>query len=70
MRILRMNSMYNFAFMFKHMPNLLYVFFGNFYITPLPLIAAGREWGPWEHLSILTTFCRIEIAPKNHATNC
>jgi len=37
--------MYNLAFMFLHMYSLLYVFFCNFYIPPLPLIAAGLVSG-------------------------
>jgi len=64
MRTSRVNSVYSLACMFSHTYSLLYEFLCNFYIPPLPLIAAGPVSGVrGEHLS--TAFCR-----KNHATNC
>jgi len=47
------NSIYSLACMFAHMYSLLYEFLCNFYITPLPLIAAGPVGTPVNFDSLL-----------------
>ena len=48
-------------------------------LSPIPLThthhtaaltAAGPAWGTWEHLSILTASCWIEVSLTNYTTHC